>query len=267
MSNFRSEHAYWEFAKTVRTERRFIFDGKAGDFLAAVRAASKSRARRVKSGSCLYRVQIGSEHDPDPRETGIFEHPLPKTRLIPDPKSIKNGGRANPSGLAYLYLANTKETALAEMRPWLGESLTLAIFKIQKGVKLVVCRAGSENSGGSLFEENTSTEQIDRCVWNDISRAFSRAVTREDQESAYLPTQILAEAFKAEGFDGVAYRSGLERGTNIVLFDVGVAKLIHRVVYALKKVRYDFEAVLPYALYNKKDGGLQQVGEIHTESP
>jgi hypothetical protein len=48
-----------------------------------------------------------------------------------------------------------------------------------------------------------------------------------------VPTQILAETFKAEGFDGVAYRSGLERGTNIVLFDARVAKPTHRFVYTL----------------------------------
>jgi hypothetical protein len=84
----------------------------------------------------------------------------------------------------------------------------------------------------------------------------------------YLPTQILAEAFKAEGFDGLAYRSGLERGTNVVLFSVHVAKLIHRFVYALKKVRYDFEAAPNYGIYHKKNDGTGQcLTEIHTESP
>lgn len=66
-----------------------------------------------------------------------------------------------------------------------------------------------------------------------------------------------------------AVKSGLERGTNVVLFNVHVAKLIHRFVYTLKKVRYDFEAVPNYAIWrkNKKNGGGQAIIEISTESP
>lgn len=266
MSNFQSKDAYWQFVKTVLFERRFIFDGKAGEFLAAVRTASKSREQPVKSGTRLFRAQVGSVFAPN-EEGYDEEHPCSEARMIPDPKFIKNGSRACPPGFAYLYLASSSETALAEMRPWVGESLTVALFEILKDIRLVVCRAGSDNSIDLLFEENPSTEQIDQYVWNDISKAFARPVNRENQEHSYLPTQILAETFKAEGFDGLAYQSGLERGTNVVLFDVGAAKLIHRCAYTVKKVRYDFDAVYPYALYLRKEGGLQQIDEIHTESP
>jgi hypothetical protein len=273
MSAFETKHAYWDFAKTVQTERRFIFDGKAGNFLAAVRAASKSRAYALKPGSRLWRAQVGSEFAPwrsgdGEDETGIEEeHPLQEDRMIPNPKFIKSGGRANPSGCAYLYLADHPETALAEMRPWVGESLTLAIFEIQQNIKLVVCKFGAEDLGEHLFEENPSAEKLDKYVWDDISRAFARPVNREDQENDYLPTQNLAEAFKLEGFDGLVYRSGLERGTNVVLFDVHVAKLINSFVYTLKKVRYDFEAAPNYGIYRTKDGIGQSIMEIHTESP
>lgn len=186
--------------------------------------------------------------------------------MIPDSKYIRSGGRANPPGFAYLYLANTRETALAEMRPWIGESLTLAIFEILRDIKIVLCRAGSVNSDDLVFEENPSAEQIEQRVWNEISHGFSRPINRKDPESDYLPTQILAEAFKAEGFDGLAYQSGLERGTNVVLFDRHCAKLIHSAAYKLRKVSYEFEGLLPYVLYDKKDGGSQQVSEIHTKS-
>jgi RES domain-containing protein len=273
MSAFEPKNTYWDFANTVKTERRFIFDGEAGNFLASVRAASKARAYVLKAGSRLYRAQVGSDFVERPvgdgeAETGIEEEqPLPDTRMIPDPKYIKNGGRANPSGFPYLYLADRPETALAEMRPWVGESLTLAIFEVQQDTKLVVCKFGDEDLGERLFEENPSAEKLDKCVWDDISRAFARPVNREDQENAYLPTQILAEAFKAEGFDGIVYRSGLERGTNAVLFDVRVAKVIHRFVYTLKKVRYDFEAVPNHGIYRLKDGDGQYITEMHTESP
>jgi hypothetical protein len=266
MSVFESGYGYWDFARTVRNERRWVFEGKARNFLSALRAASKSRAYQLKSGSRLWRAQVGFRLRED-EHGGESEHPLPEDRMVPDPRYIKNGGRANPPGFAYLYLANTPETALAEMRPWVGESLTLAIFELQQDVCLVVCRPGPENPPYWLFEEKPSAEELGKYVWNDISKAFGRPVGREDQESAYVPTQILAEAFKAEGFDGLAYGSGLERGTNVVLFDVCVAKLTRRFLYTLKKVRYDFEAVPDYAIYRRRPDGLHAQGDIHTESP
>src|SRR5437667_1977571 len=162
MSAFESKNAYWEFAKTVRTERRFIFDGKAGTFLAAVRTASRSQARPLKSGHRLYRAQVGSKFAPENEMRIEEEHPLPKAGMIPRPKYIKSGGRANPPGFAYLYLATNEETALAEMRPWVGESLTLATFRIRKDIKLVVCQAGAEDLEERLFEENPSAQKLDQ---------------------------------------------------------------------------------------------------------
>ncbi len=273
MSTFESKYDYWEFAQLVKNERRWILDGKAANFLNAVRESSKSRARLLKSGSPLFRAQLGSDFAPWRRgdgedETGIEEeHPLQKDRMIPNPKFIKSPGRVNPPGFAYLYLANDPGTALAEMRPWVGESLTIAVFEIQRDIKLVACQEQAENLGERILVENPPAEKVELYVWNDITRAFARPVNREDQESAYVPTQILAEAFKVEGFDGLAYQSSLSRGTNLALFDKQVAKLVDSYVYTLKKVRYDFEAVPNYGIYLKKPEGREYLGEIHTESP
>jgi RES domain-containing protein len=269
MNTFESKNAFWDFARTVQSERRFIFDGKNGDFIAAVRAASRSRARLLKSGTSLFRAQTGSEFSIEEEKGVEWEHPLSKTRMNPDPKFISRGGRANPPGFAYLYLATNENTALAEMRPWVGETLTLAVFKMKKRIKLVICRAGKENFGDRIFEENPSKKMLDSFVWNDISRAFSRPVNSGDQDSAYLPTQILAEAFKAEGFDGLAYQSGLERGTNVVLFNPLNAKLTYRFAYTLKRVRYEFEAVPNYAIWrkDKKTNRGHGIWEIATQSP
>lgn len=96
--------------------------------------------------------------------------------MVPDQKFIKNPGRANPPGFAYLYLANNPGTALAEMRPWVGESLTIAVFEIQKDIKLIACQEQPENLGERIFEENLPAEKVELYVWNDISRAFARPV-------------------------------------------------------------------------------------------
>ena len=51
-----------------------------------------------------------------------------------------------------------------------------------------------------------SSEKSNKCTWIDIDSAFSRPTTRTDTGAEYTPTQILSEAVKDEGFDGVFYK-------------------------------------------------------------
>lgn len=262
MSGLKTVCSYGEFAKIVKAERRFIFDGKAGDFLAAIRAASQNRTYLVKAGRRLFRAQIDSQFVED-EDGSDYECPSSEVRMNPDPKHIKSSGRANPPGIAYLYLANSKETALAEMRPWLGESLTIALFETVKDLNLVICHVGLAKTADALVKGIPAKNKVEQRVWDAISHAFSSPVNQKDQESDYLPTQILAERFKADGFDGFVYRSGLERGSNVVLFDRDSAKSILRAAYTVKKVRYDFEGIDNWVF--SKAG--RQIREIHTETP
>ena len=42
----------------------------------------------------------------------------------------------------------------------------------------------------------------EKAVWAHIGQAFSEPMTRRDDSADYVPTQIIAELFKREGFDG-----------------------------------------------------------------
>jgi hypothetical protein len=272
MAAFLKADAYHKFARLVRTERRWVFDGPAKAFLDTVRTTSASHAQTLAAGRQLYRAQSGcrtaARSQEDGADSGIEDDvPLPEDYMVPDPKYIKTGGRANPAGFAYLYLATSPETAMAEMRPWLHEYLTVALFELTRQVRLAVCRAEKEDIYARLFEKDPPPEQITEYVWNDIGRAFARPVSKEDQQAAYIPTQILAELFKVEGFDGLAYRSGLDCGMNVVLFDVKAARLVRRYLYRLTKVRYEFEAAPDFAIYCTKAGKGELLHEIHSETP
>lgn len=262
---FISENAYWEFARIIRAERRWILDGKAGAFLKALRKTAKSRAETIKVGSRFFRAQLGTDIE-DRGEVGEWEHPLPVARMIPDSKHIKSGGRANPAGFAYLYLALDERTALAEMRAWVEESVTLAIFETLKELRLVVCQRKPEDILERYSNTPHSRSKIEQYVWNDIGHAFARPVSRDDQQSEYIPTQILAEAFKSEDFDGIAYQSSLEQGYNVALFDPAAAKLTHRFAYRLKRVRYDFHSIANYGIHRTRNGKDHDLSDIETDS-
>ena len=69
-------------------------------------------------------------------------------------------------------------------------------------------------------------EDIERDIWNHIDRAFSEPISRTDDQGDYVPTQVIAELFKRDKYDGIAYRSRLtENGINVALFDPKVATI------------------------------------------
>ena len=124
---------------------------------------------------------------------------LPMERMKPL-KDRAVEGRANPKGIPYLYLATNRETALAEVRPWIGSLISVGAFEILRELRIVNCSSDDHNI---IYREEPPPEEREKAVWVSIDRAFSRPVDPSDDVAAYVPTQILAELFKAEGYDGI----------------------------------------------------------------
>jgi hypothetical protein len=66
-------------------------------------------------------------------------------------------------------------------------------------------------------------------------------MTRSDDSADYVATQILAELFKKEGFEAIAYKSNFdEDGFNIALFDINAADLINCALYKVTDLDIKF---------------------------
>jgi RES domain len=75
--------------------------------------------------------------------------------------------------------------------------------------------------------------------WCAIDAAFAKPVGREDDVSDYVPTQILAELFKANGYDGVRYKSLLDDdGLNIALFNMDDAELLSCSLFKVDSLKF-----------------------------
>ena len=204
---------------------------------------SKSRIEEVKEGSILWRSQLG--HDWEPYYEGkehIDDYPcaFSPERMKPVQNSASEG-RANPRGIPYLYLSTDMNTAMAEVRPWIGSYISLAQFKLLKSVRLMNCT--SDDKGTMIYLKEPEPGKKEVAVWKDIDKAFSMPVTSDETIADYVPTQILVELFKNNGLDGIAYRSSLGKGHNIMLFDLNAADLINCALYEAKKISFDFEQV------------------------
>lgn len=250
--SFKSWNSYWAFSRKVRHGSRYIHSADVTEFLSNVLMTSNDRVRIVKAGSNFWRSQIGNDWRPviqDGEE--IAEEPIP---LLPEkmkPHQYKaSEGRANPKGIPYLYLATDKETAMSEVRPWVGSNISVGQFKTVKELRLIDCSV-NHNKGFMFYFEEPSNEEKEQAVWAHIDRAFSEPVTLSDKSSDYVPTQIIAELFKSEGFDGVIYKSALSDGFNLVVFDIDSAKLINCFLYEAKGIKFTFsETANPYFIKN-----------------
>lgn len=235
---FRSWDSYRKFDRDVQKQQRFAQNAANRKFLAAVRKTSPPRLKRLREGLSLWRAQLGFDWDPivvDEEEVDAVPGPFGCKRMSPHPDHVGDG-RANPRGIAYMYLTEKRDTAIAEVRPWKGAYISVGIFEILRDLTLVDCSLG--HPGLDFHWEPPEPAKWDEIVWQDIDRAFATPVD-PSSGTAYVPTQILTEVFRDQGYDGVAYRSALGKGRNFVVFDVAATNLIGCQLFRVTDVAYE----------------------------
>lgn len=160
--------------------------------------------------------------------------PHPVERMKPQRNQAKEG-RANPKGIPYLYTASHRETAIAEVRPWIGAYVSIAGLTVVRSLTILNCTSQDAGSFNFYLKEPDAPKK-EAANWQSIDEAFSRPVTPDDHLAEYVPTQILAEAIRHHGLDGVAYRSALGPGHNVVLFDLDAAVIDNRRLCKVKAI-------------------------------
>jgi hypothetical protein len=213
---------YSTYAESVQLEMRFVRSHGAKNFLDAILKSCAGRVSTIEKGTVFWRARLGSD----------YEGEAPAKKAIPYPSSgmkpivnWQSEGRANPRGIAYLYMATTRETALAEVRPWIGAYISVSQLHTQRDLKVVDCsKLHAENDFRELIYDKT--KKVEDGMWAAIDRAFATPVSKDDETKGYIPTQIIAELFKSADYDGVLYKSLLSEGYNLVLFKCSDAEVL-----------------------------------------
>jgi hypothetical protein len=247
MPEFASWRSFHDFARSVQTDLRYVRYAAAEDFLATVLATCVGRETTIKPGANFWRAQLGQEsrtvsekvEGSDEQIEREEDCPHPASRMKPIP-NWSGEGRANPRGIPYLYLATERETALAEVRPWVGSRASIGLFQVRRSLTVIDC---SRNHSDTMFYfKEPSAPERERAVWSSIDRAFAAPVERTDDVADYIPTQIIAELFKHKGYDGIAYKSAFgKKGFNIALFDIGAAVLTYCELHEVKGIDFKFD--------------------------
>ena len=171
-----------------------------------------------------------------------------KDSTAPSPELIGNG-RANPDHIRYLYLCEDDITPIYEIRPIIGEQVSVAKFQLQKDVKLYDLTLNIQDNIEPGFEWPS--------LYNTIGAMFSKPYNGDI--SKYLPTQYLAEEIKKMGFDGLRFNSSLhEGGVNVVLFDPDICKATSSDLVDVKGINIITDLPLIYKIGNKQETEMRE---------
>jgi hypothetical protein len=259
---FTSWRSFWDFQREVTRNWRYVRSPEAQQFLSAVAAGCHAKLAEIKEGRRFYRAQVAHHDVLDENVGEELPGPALPQRMFPF-RDRAAEGRVNPKGIPCLYMASDKHTAMAEVRPWIGSLVSLGLLQTRRPLRIVDCTKDAERHPIYIDGEPSAEKRVE-AAWSHIARAFREPVTRDDDVASYAATQIIAEVFRNEGFDGLAYRSafGADR-FNIALFDLDAAELTMCSLHEIRDVELKHaETANPYYVQQDPEGETQLVRNV-----
>ena len=142
------------------------------------------------------------------------------------PSGTARAGRCNPEGISYLYAALEEHTAVAEIRPFIKDVISVAVLTSVRNLRLV----------NFDFEPSAVVTGRD-FLFDDIRRDFSKI--NKTQNGDYFITQFIASLIEYLGYDGLCFRSSLVKdGTNYVICNAENCPATSSKLVYLSEVRY-----------------------------
>lgn len=138
-------------------------------------------------------------------------------------------GRCNPKGVAYLYAALEEHTAVAEIRPHIQDTISIAQLKPIRDLRLI-----------NFDYDPTAIIPGEDFLFHNIQMDFS--VINKNKSDDYLVTQYMTALIEHLGYDGLCFRSSLvKNGTNYVIFNPANCSVISSNLCYLSEVRYVYQ--------------------------
>lgn len=168
---------------------------------------------------------------------------LKKKDLGAPPPNIASAGRLNPEWISVLYLSDSEQACIQEVRASFQDTVYIGRFSLKNDLKLI------DLSEFDVVALNGEVDFLDyylnRDVMIKISENFSKPTNNDFKLIDYLPLQYISEFIKSfegdEKIDGIRYKSVMdEEALNIMLFDSNKAncnsvysKKVSKVAYSI----------------------------------
>ena len=164
----------------------------------------------------------------------------------PPPDGKARSGRVNPEGIQVLYLADSIDTTLFEIRAGVYDYVTIGRFVLQQNIEIINLAGIDKISPfiGVQYGFDFTQYAININHLKMIGREIAQPL-RNDNVLDYLPTQYISDYIKSRGYDGIEYISTINpNGVNLAVFDKTKFKCttvsvfdINNISYAYKKLK------------------------------
>lgn len=185
------------------------------------RILSDGKVELLKKGTLLYRGRIVGLEDLSDQNKG-FEV-IEGRKIISGyneweskepPLTVSKHGRNNIAGVSYLYLAENIYTACCEVRPQVGDLISVATFQVDSDLQIVDLAHVLRDVSLKEFEEKNKIDVP--ALLTLIALQFSANVK---EEADYLPSQIISDYIRKFGCDGLSYISSRGDAINYTIFN------------------------------------------------
>nr|WP_068890408.1 RES family NAD+ phosphorylase [Pedobacter panaciterrae] len=184
-----------------------------------------------------------------PKETNFYrarlsDELLPVELMGKPPHDHTTPGRANPIGIPYLYISESKETTLYETRVALHEGITVAKFTAKETLNVVSLKNIADYGPFEIIDRGFAIREfiLIRPYLQSLEHELSRPVRKQDVHLDYLPTQYLCEFIKSLGFDAVEYKSAMNAsGYNLAVFNDNKLECVEAIFHRVTNLKYDWE--------------------------
>ncbi len=224
-------HCWNDFVEAIKHKNRFHNDFINTEVLYTfLRCARKS----YKAGKVFYRSRTcPTEKGYTCKEVGA------------PPYEKAKAGRVNPDGISILYLADSKETTLYEIRAGVYDYVTVGTFKLQKDIEVVNLAEIDKISPfiGINYDFDFTQYAINIEHLKMIGQEIAKPL-RNDNVLDYLPTQYISDYIKSKDYDGIEYISTMcKKGVNLAVFNQNLLKCNKTEIYDVKSISYSYEKI------------------------
>lgn len=191
----------------------------------------------------IYRARIYKEYDAHEKfinrteeETNFMGYDEEKS-MAPPPEIVSDG-RCNPKGISWLYAAESRLCALYEVKPYIGQYVSVATIQLNNSLKLFFFNIDKSLDGkyGKILGEYDNSIVIE-----NIKNWCERPIA---DDLNYVLTQYICEKIVENGFDGIAFNSSVYSGRkniNYAVYNYQNCKAINSILYRTDDIKYCFQ--------------------------
>ncbi|MGL1813919.1 UNVERIFIED_CONTAM: RES domain-containing protein [Serratia marcescens] len=172
----------------------------------------------LPKGEALYRGRIAKD---DEEKEAFLSDPVKK--LSAPPNHLATNNRMSPPGIAFLYTASDAETAIAELHPFISDTVAIGQFVTARDLRFFdfTLLENVAYADAHILDTPSKDKTFkNRYLMRTLHRLIARPLRAND--TSYIETQVFAEiirGYPGERYDGIIFSSTQRPGgRNYVIF-------------------------------------------------